>query len=92
LDEVARTRSWRVDIALYEAGDNTTAHAILVSGPAQHMDAEVAAHRHPADVPVPKIGDEVAVARALRRLSDRLFTAASADIERAQGQPANITE
>jgi Domain of unknown function (DUF1876) len=40
---------------------------------------------------VPKIGDEVAVARALRQLSDRLFEAASADITAVEGQQADVS-
>jgi hypothetical protein len=39
---------------------------------------------------VPKIGDDVAVARALHRLADRLLEVASADIAQAQGNPAKL--
>ena len=85
-------RTWRVDIELYEAADNTTAHAVLVAEAPQRLDANGAARRNPTDVAVPEIGDEIAVARALRRLSDRLFATASADITAVQGQSADITK
>jgi len=86
-----RTRSWRVDIDMFESGDDTTAHAVLVAEGPRGLDAQGNAHRNP-DAAVPVIGDELAVARALRRLSDRLFEAASADISAMEGQQANVAE
>ena len=83
-------RSWRVNIDLFESGDDTTAHAVLVAESPQRIDAHGQAHRNPADVQVPEIGDEVAVARALRRLSDRLLEVASEDITGAQGGAATL--
>jgi hypothetical protein len=77
---VPHVRSWRVNIDLFEAGDETAAHAVLVTEAPRHLDARGAAHRNPAHVAVPEIGDEVAVARALRQLSDRLLETASADL------------
>ncbi len=87
---VPHVRSWRVSIDLFETGDDTTAHAVLVAEAPQQLDARGQAHRNPADAPVPEIGDEVAVARALRRLSDRLLEVASADIASAQGNPVKL--
>ena len=87
---VGRGRSWRVNIDLVEFGDETSAHAVLVAEAPQRLDAHGQAHRNPADAPVPSIGDEVAVARALRRLSDRLLEVASTDIASAQGSPAHL--
>jgi hypothetical protein len=83
-------RSWRVEIDLYEADDDTTAHAVLVAEPARRVDASGAARRNPADTPVAVIGDEIAVARALRHLSDRLLATASEDISGAQGDRVDI--
>jgi hypothetical protein len=87
---VPHVRSWRVNIDLFESGDDTTAHAVLVAESPQRIDARGEAHRNPADAQVPEIGDEVAVARALRRLSDRLLEVASADITGGQGRPAKL--
>jgi hypothetical protein len=84
-------RSWRVDIDLFEAGDDTTAHAVLVAESPARLDARGEAHRKPSDQPVPEIGDEIAVARALRRLSDRLFETASADIAGVAGHDATVS-
>jgi Rv2632c-like/Domain of unknown function (DUF1918) len=87
---VPHVRSWRVNIDLFESGDDTSAHAVLVAESPQRIDARGQAHRNPADALVPEIGDEVAVARALQRLSDRLLELASADISGVQGRPSNL--
>jgi hypothetical protein len=89
-ERAAHTRSWRVNLDLYETEDETKAHAVLVAEASQRLDASGAAYRNPADRPVPEIGDEIAVARALRRLSDRLFELASADISGINGMPVDI--
>lgn len=86
----ARLQSWRVDIDLVESGDETTAHAVLVAE-TRGLDARGEAHRNPSDAPTPRIGDEVAVARALRRLSDRLFETASSDMTSALGHSAHVS-
>jgi hypothetical protein len=86
----AHSRSWRVNLDLYETEDETKAHAVLVAEAPRRLAASGAAYRNPADLPVPEIGDEIAVARALRRLSDRLFEVASADIAGIEGQPVDI--
>jgi hypothetical protein len=86
-----QARSWRVDIELFEAGDETTAHAVLVAEAPRRLDARGEAHRNPADAPVPVIGDEIAVARALRGLADRLLQTASADMSQTLGHQAAVT-
>lgn len=89
---VPHVRSWRVDIDLFEAGDDTTAHAVLVAEAPRRLDARGEAHRNPADTSVPEIGDEVAVARALRRLSDRLLSVASSDLTGVEGRHVTLSQ
>jgi hypothetical protein len=79
-------KTWRVEVSLFESGDDTTAHAVLVAE-VPGIDAKGRAYRHPHDPDVPEIGDEVAVARALRRLSDRLLGVAADDIAALEGHP-----
>jgi hypothetical protein len=79
-------KSWRVDLNLFEVGDRTTAHAVLVAE-VPGVDATGTAHRRPGHTHVPEIGDEVAAGRALRRLSDRLLGLASQDIQAVEGHP-----
>jgi hypothetical protein len=79
-------KTWRVEIDVFESGGDTTAHAVLVAGAEpEGVAARGTAHRNPQDSHVPRIGDEVAVARALRLLADRLLGMASDDIAAAEG-------
>ena len=50
------------------------------------LTARGTSHRSSADPGVMHIGDEVAVARALRRLADHLLAAAEHDIEEVTGE------
>jgi Domain of unknown function (DUF1876)/Domain of unknown function (DUF1918) len=90
--DVARhVKTWRVELHVFESGDDTTAHAVLVAE-VPGIDATGAAHREPELAKVPEIGDEIAVARALRRLSDRLLGVASEDITAAEGHPVVLEQ
>ncbi|HYN75641.1 MAG TPA: dsRBD fold-containing protein [Candidatus Limnocylindria bacterium] len=88
--ETRHVRSWQVRIDLFESGTETSAHAVLSSDQPTGLDGRGEAHRHPGDPNVPEIGDEIAVARALRRLSDRLLGTAAADIEAIEGKPITL--
>jgi hypothetical protein len=83
-------KTWHVEVTLFEADGDTTAHAVLVAE-APGVEASGRAHRNPHDDDVPQIGDEVAVARALRRLSDRLLGVAAEDIAALEGHPVELT-
>lgn len=78
------TTSWNVEIFIYDGEDHTTARASLVSGTGagRRHTIEGTGHttRNPHDTDVPEIGEEVAVARALRDLADRLLATASLDM------------
>jgi hypothetical protein len=85
-----QVKNWRVDLYLFEQDAATTAHAVLHTGAATELDSRGEAHRNPREMEVPEIGDEVAAARALRRLADRLLGAASADIEAVEGHEVHL--
>ncbi len=83
-------KTWSVRIRIAEHDDDTTATAVLgVEGP-EALDAVGRTHRNPHDAPSATIGDEVAVARALRLLADRLLETAGSEITAATGQPTSI--
>ena len=75
--------TWTVTIQLFEQGSETSARAVLHAGATSDLDARGSAHRNPGDRDIPEIGDEFAVARALRALADSLMTAAYADMKAA---------
>jgi Rv2632c-like len=81
-DRGRRVSSWHVRIDLFENGDDTSAHAVFVDerGGALDLGAFGAARRMPGTPAVPEIGDEVAAARALQFLGERLMENAMADV------------
>lgn len=73
------SRTWHVHLSLATASDvprpdhaTTIAHAVLAPDGTTRLTGTGRAHRHPGDVDVPDVGDDIAVARALGELSDRL--------------------
>jgi hypothetical protein len=80
-----KAHQWTVRISLFE-GDDTTARAVLVADPLEGIRATGVSHRRAQDPPQPRIGDEVAVARALRHLADQLLEQATSDIEDSTGE------
>jgi hypothetical protein len=78
--------SWHVRVDIFEEGDTTTAHAVLIDKTASQESRSVAV-RLPGTVSVPEIGDEVAVARALRLLADQMLVMAAEDISAVTHQP-----
>jgi len=83
-------KNWHVDLYLSESEESTTAHAVLHTPSRKEIDSRGDAHLKPGDKNVPEIGDEVAVARALRGLADRLFAAASDDMSAIEGRAVNL--
>ena len=85
----ATEKVWTVQVHVREEGDETSATAVLgVEAPAR-LDARGTSHRNPHDPASAIIGDEVAVARALRMLADRLLETAQSDISISTGVPAD---
>jgi hypothetical protein len=84
-DRPAHTREWHVDIYVYESGDSTSATAVLRSDVPTPLQSHGEARRRPRDPDVPEIGDEIAVARALRRLADQLL-----EIAGLEGHPVRL--
>ena len=63
---------WNVEIILDETEEKTDATATLRTGDAE-CTAEGHAHRNPRDPNIPRIGEEIATARALSQLSGKLL-------------------
>jgi hypothetical protein len=89
-DASAHVREWTIRVSIFEAGDDTSASVVLLSDSTQHLRAHGTSHRSSTDMDVPEIGDEVAVARALRHLADELLDVAETDIEALTGESAQL--
>jgi hypothetical protein len=85
-----RSKTWRVQVSVVETGDNTRASALLISDEPGEFRGHGDSHRSPRDEPMGAIGDEVAVARALRHLADSLLARAESDISASTGTSAYV--
>lgn len=85
-----RALTWDVRISVVESGGSTTAEAMVMNGPPESLRAVGHARKSPEDLEVPLIGDEIAAARALRRLADRLLDVAEGDVSAAVGHKAHV--
>lgn len=74
------TRTWSVQVNLFDHDDATSAEAVLTTLAGNRLHGRGHSRRNPTDPDVPEIGEEVAAARALRDLADRLLATASDDI------------
>lgn len=77
--------SWHIRVDVFEEGGRTTAHAVLTDDEGGTLETRGRAQLLDGMPNVPEIGDEVAVARSLRLLADRLLGLASDDVAGATG-------
>ncbi len=81
--------TWIVSLHVFEHDDTTSVDAVLKTE-AGMLHGKGTARKNPKDANVPEIGDEVAAARALRDLADRLLGLASDDIAEAQHEVVHL--
>jgi hypothetical protein len=79
-------RQWQVRVSIFEAGDDTTATVALLADAPDALTGRGTTHRRSRDSVDHHIGDDIAVARALRQLADDLLARATHDIEDATGE------
>lgn len=83
-------KHWSVEIAIDEHEDRTRARARLTVDGTESVVGVGLARLNPEDENVPKIGDELAVSRALSDLAHRLLDVTADDIERVTREPAHL--
>ncbi|MCF4122441.1 DUF1876 family protein [Antribacter sp. KLBMP9083] len=88
--ESRRTLTWQVQVTLVESSGSTTAEATVVGPTSGSLRAVGHARKAPQDEEIPAIGDELAAARALRRLADRLLEVAEYEIAASTGHAAHV--
>lgn len=90
------THTWKVAIHLFDADDVersgtlTAARAVLTTSSGTSLEGHGKARRNPDDAQVAEIGEELAAARALRDLADRLLRATSDDIAQIEHHPVQV--
>ncbi len=81
------TKTWTIQVRIDEEGDDTYADAVLSMDNKADIHGHGVSHRHPRDESVPRIGDELASARALSDLAHQLLSTAAGDIESHTHEP-----
>lgn len=86
------TKTWHIEIFIGEREGKTHAEARLRPGDGDEvtLTSTGTARLNPADHDVPEIGDELAVARALSHLADKLLHVAADDIEAITHEKARV--
>lgn len=84
------TKHWSITVDIDEEEGTTLAHASVRTPAGQDVTGVGKAERNPLDPNVPAIGDELAVARALRNLAERLLHTTEKDIEGITGEAAHV--
>jgi hypothetical protein len=80
------TKTCQVDVLIEEQEERTRAKARLSWAGKDYVGIGLA-RLDPADEPVARIGDELAIARALSDLSNQLMALTSTDIQASTHQP-----
>ncbi|WP_285733722.1 DUF1876 domain-containing protein [Nocardiopsis sp. ATB16-24] len=85
------TKRWTVDVVVAEETEadsaRTWAEVDLVADDGTALRGHGMARKHPTDLDVPEIGEELAVSRALSDLSRQLRQVAAEDINDNTGSP-----
>jgi hypothetical protein len=89
MNATGESRVWTVEVLLTEDEDKTDAEAVLEVG-TERYTGWGRARRNPADPETPRIGEELATARALSDLAHKLLEAAASAIERVEGHRVHL--
>lgn len=78
---------WHIELEFKEEGDRTKAAAMLRLPDGTEVRSHGFSTRHHADPPQPRVGEEVAGARALNELAMQLLTKAHDELKEATPVP-----
>jgi hypothetical protein len=83
-------KTWKAQLQLFSDGEDSSAHVVLTTDAGNTVHGHGRARRNPADAEVPEIGEELAAARALRDLADKLLELASGDISEVEHKDVHL--
>jgi hypothetical protein len=87
---MSERKLWTAEIILDESPEKTDAYVTLRTGDAE-CTAEGHARRNPHDPNVPRIGEELATARALSQLSAKLLEESARILEAHVGEEVHLS-
>jgi hypothetical protein len=82
------TKTWNIAVTIDEDGDDTHVDAVLSLEGKTEVRGRGMSRRNPRDDSEPRIGEELAAARALSDLAHQLLGLAASDIESRTHVPA----
>jgi hypothetical protein len=82
--------TWTIEVSFSEDDVRTDANAVLRMADGAELTANGHARRNPADPARPKIGEEIATARALSHLVHQLLDKAAGELEEVTHEPAHL--
>jgi hypothetical protein len=82
---------WHIEIEFDEDDKHTKAALLLRLPDGAELRARGHAMRNPADQPQPRIGEEIAAARALSDLTHQLLEKAATEISEVTHRPATVS-
>ncbi|MFJ3088780.1 DUF1876 domain-containing protein [Streptomyces sp. NPDC086838] len=77
---------WHIELEFEEDTHRTRAAALVRLSDGQEVRAHGYASRHPSDSEQPRVGEEIAGARALNELAMKLLTKAHDEVDEAAGR------
>ncbi|MWA12807.1 DUF1876 domain-containing protein [Streptomyces sp. BA2] len=80
---------WHVEMEFEEDAHRTRAAALVRLPDGNEVRAHGYASRHPSDSSQPRVGEEIAGARALNELAMQLLTKAHEEIDEASGRTSH---
>jgi hypothetical protein len=83
------TVGWHVELEFQEDDQRTRAAALVRLPDGQEVRANGYASRHRTDASQPRVGEEIAGARALNELAMKLLTKAHDEIDEASGRTSH---
>jgi hypothetical protein len=87
---MSERKTWTAEIVIEETPDRTDAFVTLRTGDAE-CTARGHARRNPHDPNVPRMGEELATARALSELSGKLLEESARILEASLGREVHLT-
>ena len=88
--ELGESKVWVVEVAIEETPEGHTEAKAMLPISDRRFGGWGRARRNPTDPEMPRVGEELAVARALSDLAHNLVEAAAAAIEAHDGRPARV--
>ncbi len=86
---MTETKTWDAQVFISETPTKTEARVTLRMGDVERVGKGLA-RRNPVDPNVPRIGEELAIARAMQDLSNQLVNESADLLESALGHPVEL--